>query len=210
MCERSDARGGEPPRRYCDICPLRKRSLLPTLSPMTQPPRLLHAPLPSEVETEPRFVVSLSNDRPLSESVGFCRKVSDYCRVLLDLLSENGAEMSGTNTSKCHENPTLSENQHSLHSWTRVPYACSPPTREGLGVVQSGVNGTKWHAFSMRQPPRTRRPGHVTNERHGTSPDKTSPNGRAMRRTGADSSPLSSAGGEREARGGAARATLGS
>ncbi len=37
---------------------------------MTQPPRLLHAPLPSEVEQKPWFVVSLSNHRPLSESVG--------------------------------------------------------------------------------------------------------------------------------------------
>ena len=66
---------------------------------------------------------------------------------------------------------------------------------EGLGVVSQGgpaadgaglVLRSKWdqmRPFSMREPPRTRRPGNVTSEMDEASSDKTSPCGRAMRRT---------------------------
>ena len=63
-------RGEEPPRRYCDICPLRKRSLLPTLSPMTSHPVSSTPRSLLRLKQKPWFVVSLSNHRPLSESVG--------------------------------------------------------------------------------------------------------------------------------------------
>ncbi len=63
-----------PPRRHCDICPLRKRPLVPILPPMPQPPRALHVPMPRLTPVAKRRI-------RVGKCRICCRKMGRRCRA---------------------------------------------------------------------------------------------------------------------------------